>query len=127
MFHRTWNSTHAHCEKSSQKLRKHRGIFCFPFPFFPSIPLCIFLPFFLFSYLSHSFLFSYFFFPKKGSLISEIKKNGWTKDSKKINIFEIGSLEVYDRGGGCPGSTLYYVLTCMYLCVCIIVRRAFFT
>ena len=24
------------------------------------------------------------------------------KDSKKINIFEIGSLEVYDRGGGLP-------------------------
>ena len=29
------------------------------------------------------------------------------KDSKKVNIFEISSLEVYDRGGGCPGSTLY--------------------
>ena len=33
-------------------------------------------------------------------------KNGWPdklycpKDSKKVNIFEIGSLEVYDRGGG---------------------------
>ena len=46
------------------------------------------------------------FLPKKGSLIFKIQKNGWPdkfycpKDSKKVNIFEIGSLEVYDRGGG---------------------------
>ena len=38
-----------------------------------------------------------------------------SKDSKKVKIFEIGSLEVYERGGECPGSTLNCVLTCMYV------------
>ena len=45
--------------------------------------------------------FGTFFPPKKGSLIFKIQKNGWPhkficpKDSKKVNTFEIGSLEVY--------------------------------
>ena len=62
----------------------------------------------------------HFFCTKTGFLIFESQKNGWPhiitcpKDSKKVNIFEIGSLVVYDRGGGCPGSTLYCVLTCTY-------------
>ena len=35
-------------------------------------------------------------------------------------MFEIGSLEVYDRGGGCcPESTLYCVLTCTHTLVLI--------
>ena len=43
--------------------------------------------------------------PKKGSLIFEIEKKRLTRYnysslSKKINIFEIGSLEIYDMGGG---------------------------
>ena len=49
------------------------------------------------------------FLPKKGSLIFKIQKNGCPdkfycpKDSKKVNIFEIGSLEVYYRGGVAQG------------------------
>ena len=48
----------------------------------------------------------FYFFAIKEALISEIQKKGWPhiiispKDSKKVNIFEIGSLEVYNRGGG---------------------------
>ena len=46
------------------------------------------------------------FFAQKGVFnFQNSKKNGWPdkfycpKDSKKVNIFEIGSLGVYDRGG----------------------------
>ena len=53
-------------------------------------------------------LFSVLFLPKKpkGSLIFETQKNRLTrynicpKDSKKVKIFDVGSLEVYERGGG---------------------------
>ena len=63
---------------------------------------------------SHNFFFEIFFryvifLPKKDLYFSKFKKNGrpditiCLKDSKKVNIFEIGSLEVYDRGvGGVP-------------------------
>ena len=65
------------------------------------------------------------FLPQKGALILKMLKNGWPhkfycpKDSKKVHIFEIGSLQVYDRrgGGGCQGSTLYCVLTSIYICM----------
>ena len=68
-----------------------------------------------------------FFLTKKRSLIFEIQKNGWphiiicSKDSKKVNIFEISSLKVYYRGVGFPGSTLYCILTFLYLCMYIYV------
>ena len=53
------------------------------------------------------------FFAQKGVLKFQNKKFYCPKDSKKVNIFEIGLLEVYDGGGGCPESTLYCVLTCI--------------
>ena len=48
-----------------------------------------------------TFRYVFAFLPKKGSLIFKIQKKRLTniiicpKDSKKVNIFEIGSLEVY--------------------------------
>ena len=37
-------------------------------------------------------------------------------DSKKVKIFEIWTLEIYERvGGGCPGSTMNCVLTCILI------------
>ena len=52
----------------------------------------------------------------RGSTLMKIKFT--PNDSKKVKIFEIGLLEVYEGGGGvgCPGSTLNCVLTYMYIC-----------
>ena len=49
------------------------------------------------------------FYQKRDKKNLKFKKNGWPdifncpKDSKKLKIFEIGPLEVYDRGGDLQG------------------------
>ena len=69
------------------------------------------------------------FFTKNGVFIfRNSKKKGWPdiiicpKVSKKVNIFEIVSLEVYDRGGGaqvlhCIASLRVWVIFNTFICI----------